>query len=38
VAYEWNGALPPTTRPAASADTTPAAATAIKPTAKGMSH
>ena len=38
VAYEWNGALPPTPRPAASADTTPAAATAIKPTVKGMSH
>ena len=38
VAYEWNGALPPTPRPAASSDTTPAAATAIKPTAKGMSH
>ncbi|MDO9479023.1 MAG: copper oxidase, partial [Hydrogenophaga sp.] len=38
VAYEWNGALPPTPRPAASSDTTPATAQAIKPTAKGMSH
>ena len=38
VAYEWNGTLPPTPRPAASSDTTPAAATAIKPSAKGMSH
>jgi hypothetical protein len=38
VAYEWNGALPPTPRPAASNDTTPATAKVIKPTAKGMSH
>jgi hypothetical protein len=38
VAQEWTGAPLPAVRPKASADTSPATAKAIKPSAKGMSH
>jgi hypothetical protein len=38
VAHEWTGAPLPAVRPKASADTTPAMGTAVKPMGKGMQH
>jgi len=38
VAYEWKGSTPQATRPSGSSEATPAAATAVKPSGKGMSH
>jgi hypothetical protein len=38
VAYEWNGTAPQTNRPTGSTTAEPAAASAIKPSGKGMSH
>jgi hypothetical protein len=38
LAKEWTGAPLPAARPQASADTSPAAATAVKPSGKNMSH
>jgi hypothetical protein len=38
VAYEWNGVMPKTERPASRVKTAPALASAVKPGGKGMSH
>ena len=38
VAYEWNGTTPRPLAQRGSTETTPAAASAIKPSGKGMSH